>query len=91
MPTMDTARYKYQVELCIRSKLPCLIVGTTGTGKSAYVQDLLMNGLGEDYVAFFQARVSREIEMERSRSATYGKGRQLTSLILEYKRCQTVN
>ena len=64
VPTMDTARYKYQVELCIRSKLPCLVIGTTGTGKSAYVQDLLMNGLGDDYTAFFQ--VSREKNSRKS-------------------------
>nr|KAG5708500.1 hypothetical protein BaRGS_026227 [Batillaria attramentaria] len=48
VPTMDTARYTYLMDLCIAHSRPILFVGPTGTGKSAYVQDKMMNGLSKD-------------------------------------------
>eukprot|EP00105_Crassostrea_gigas_P043640 XP_019927788.1 PREDICTED: dynein heavy chain 12, axonemal isoform X3 [Crassostrea gigas] len=48
VPTMDTARYTYLLALCIEHDRPILFVGPTGTGKSVYVQDKLMNGLEKD-------------------------------------------
>ncbi|KAK6177269.1 hypothetical protein SNE40_015399 [Patella caerulea] len=48
VPTMDTARYTYLMELCIQQSRPILLVGPTGTGKSVYVQDKLMNGLPKE-------------------------------------------
>ncbi|XP_052780138.1 dynein axonemal heavy chain 12-like isoform X1 [Mya arenaria] len=56
VPTMDTARYRYIMELCIdhSSKTrsgtfrPLLFVGPTGTGKSVYVQDKLMHDLPKE-------------------------------------------
>uniref|UniRef100_A0A803Y1U1 Dynein axonemal heavy chain 12 n=1 Tax=Meleagris gallopavo TaxID=9103 RepID=A0A803Y1U1_MELGA len=48
VPTMDTVRYTYLMEL------PLLLVGPTGTGKSVYVKDKLMNNLDEErYFPFF--------------------------------------
>uniref|UniRef100_A0A8C0ZKM8 Dynein axonemal heavy chain 12 n=1 Tax=Cyanistes caeruleus TaxID=156563 RepID=A0A8C0ZKM8_CYACU len=45
VPTMDTVRYTY---------LPLLLVGPTGTGKSVYVKDKLMNNLEKErYLPFF--------------------------------------
>ncbi|XP_078059400.1 dynein axonemal heavy chain 12 [Mustelus asterias] len=54
VPTMDTVRYTYLLDLCVTNGKPLLFVGQTGTGKSLYVQDKLMNNLDKDrYVPFF--------------------------------------
>ncbi|XP_078517697.1 dynein axonemal heavy chain 12 [Lissotriton helveticus] len=54
VPTMDTVRYTFLMDLCIKYGKPLLLVGTTGTGKSVYVKDKLMNNLDkEQYLPFF--------------------------------------
>ncbi|XP_059163826.1 dynein axonemal heavy chain 12-like isoform X1 [Physella acuta] len=54
VPTMDTARYTFIMDLCIHHNRPLLLVGPTGTGKSAYVQQKLMHELPQDkYLATF--------------------------------------
>ncbi|KAG8186375.1 hypothetical protein JTE90_026794 [Oedothorax gibbosus] len=56
VPTVDTVRYAYLMDLAIRHKRPLLLVGPTGTGKTAYVQDKMMKGLDrETYVPSFIA------------------------------------
>jgi len=39
--TVDTIRYSYIQEHCIRNFIPTLFVGPTGTGKSVYIQNVL--------------------------------------------------
>ena len=43
--TVDTIRYSYIQEHCITHEIPTLFVGPTGTGKSCYIQDVLLNKL----------------------------------------------
>ncbi|XP_045146064.1 dynein axonemal heavy chain 12 [Echinops telfairi] len=62
VPTIDTIRYTFLVDLSITYAKPLLFVGPTGTGKSVYVKDKLMNHLEKDrYFPFyvnFSARTS---------------------------------
>ncbi|KAM9856226.1 dynein axonemal heavy chain 12 [Aulostomus maculatus] len=52
--TIDTVRYSYLMDLCIRYGVPFLLAGPTGTGKSVYVKEKLMNDLDkEHYLPFF--------------------------------------
>ncbi|GFT64598.1 dynein heavy chain 12, axonemal [Nephila pilipes] len=48
VPTVDTVRYSYLMDLCIRHHRPILFVGPTGTGKTAYVQDKMMKYLDKE-------------------------------------------
>jgi len=46
--TVDKIRYSYIQEYCIYQKIPTLFVGPTGTGKSVYIQNVLLNQLPRD-------------------------------------------
>ncbi|KAI4463384.1 dynein heavy chain family protein [Holotrichia oblita] len=48
VPTVDTVKYTSVAEMHIKHKQRVLFVGPTGTGKSFYLQDLLMNKLDQD-------------------------------------------
>lgn len=45
IPTLDTAKYLFLLDLHVRYKKPWLIIGPTGTGKSFYIQNYMMTQL----------------------------------------------
>ncbi|VDL20010.1 unnamed protein product [Hymenolepis diminuta] len=54
VPTMDTARYQYLIDVCLKNKQPLSYIGVTGTGKSAYIREKLMRDIDlETYKPFF--------------------------------------
>jgi dynein heavy chain len=48
IPTVDTIRTTYLMDVCIKHEKPCLFVGPTGTGKSVYIQDFILNRLPKE-------------------------------------------
>ncbi|EDV24937.1 uncharacterized protein TRIADDRAFT_25541, partial [Trichoplax adhaerens] len=48
VPTTDTMRYSYLLDLLIQYGLPILLVGPTGTGKTMYVKEKLIHKLPRD-------------------------------------------
>ncbi|KAI9333781.1 dynein heavy chain and region D6 of dynein motor-domain-containing protein [Zopfochytrium polystomum] len=54
VPTKDTARYHYLLELLVMNNQPYLLIGPTGTGKSKYIASKMMSGLPKDkYLPIF--------------------------------------
>ena len=50
VPTVDTVRYTFLVDQLVRSGKHCLLVGPTGTGKTAYIKKHLQGGLPDSFV-----------------------------------------
>eukprot|EP01028_Stygiella_incarcerata_P004265 TRINITY_DN1920_c0_g2_i1.p1 TRINITY_DN1920_c0_g2~~TRINITY_DN1920_c0_g2_i1.p1 ORF type:complete len:4143 (+),score=1128.32 TRINITY_DN1920_c0_g2_i1:148-12576(+) len=54
VPTLDTVRYTYLLDVLIRHKKPVMFVGPTGTGKTVYIKQKLESGLEADkFVSYF--------------------------------------
>lgn len=49
IPTIDTVRYKFLLNLNILSDIPTLFCGPTGTGKSIYIKNQLYSLPRKDY------------------------------------------
>ena len=65
VPTKDSGQFYFIAELLMRNKYPALFVGTTGTGKSVYTNDVLRHYLPKDkYLPlniFFSAQTSQNM------------------------------
>jgi len=53
VPTLDTARTHYLIDVCVNHNRPVLFCGPTGTGKSAYIKQKLMSANDDKFVTTF--------------------------------------
>ena len=58
--TIDTIRYSYIQEHCIYNEIPTLFVGPTGTGKSVYINNVLLNTLPKEKFNIIQIGFSAQ-------------------------------
>ena len=61
VPTMDTIRSEYLIEMLLVNKKQLMCIGPTGTGKSLTIANKLSLGMSEEYISnflMFSARTS---------------------------------
>ncbi|KAI9224346.1 dynein heavy chain and region D6 of dynein motor-domain-containing protein [Blastocladiella britannica] len=93
VPTMDTIRHDYILDLLLHAECPVLCTGPTGTGKSVAVTEKIMRGMAEHFsptIVNFSARTSAnqtqdllDSKLEKRRKGVYGPplGRKLVIFI----------
>ncbi|MEW5313906.1 MAG: hypothetical protein WDW38_005438 [Sanguina aurantia] len=83
VPSVDTVRYGFLLDLAVKSGSPALVVGPTGTGKSVLVQKYLYSLPSESYmppnVLGFSARTTAnttqhliDAKLDRRRKGVFG-------------------
>jgi dynein heavy chain len=81
--TIDTIRYSYLQEFFIQNEIQSLFVGPTGTGKSAYIQNVLLNKLNRE--KFITIEVGFSAQTHANQVSHAG----LTMLLYRYKTSST--
>lgn len=92
IPTIDTARYSYLFELLIKNKKPFLLTGPTGTGKSFFIQNFLMNKASPEmfvpsfvtFTVMISARHTQELilsKLVKKRRWQYGTTKGKTAIV----------
>lgn len=85
MTTIDSIRYSYILEFNIKNNIPTLFCGPTGTGKSAYMSNVILNKLAKEkfvtiqigYSAQSKANMAQDIvdlklDSKRGRRGNFG-------------------
>lgn len=80
--TMDNVRYRYFLNHCIKNRIMLLFCGPTGTGKTAYMQQALMNLSKDAYMQIMlgfsaQSKCAQtqdliDLKLDRRKKGTYG-------------------
>ena len=71
--TIDTIRYSFFMELFINNQIPSLFVGPTGTGKSVYVLNVLLNKLARDKYITIEIGFSAQTTCNQAQEIIDGK------------------
>lgn len=94
VPTIDSVRYRFMLDLLLKNGKHVLCVGPTGTGKSVTILETLLHGMPSKYssvVLNFSAQTSAnqtqdilDSKMDKRRKGVYGPapGRKVLSLLL---------
>jgi dynein heavy chain len=82
VPTIDTVRHTFLIDLLMMHNFPVLMTGATGTGKTVTIQEKLFHGLDQTWTPIcinFSARTSAnqtqdllDSKMEKRRKGVYG-------------------
>lgn len=53
VPTPDTVRMTFLLDILLKNKKPVLCIGPTGTGKTLTMSDKLLNNMSDDFITHF--------------------------------------
>ena len=66
VPTTDTTKYSYSLELLINIEKPCFFTGSSGVGKSAVIANKLMEAKGKGVIVPVTINMSAQTTSART-------------------------